>query len=460
MAQWQSLPGILDPIPINKFLGVNRLDPFSIPEGAATSLKNFTSSAFPTLTVRPGFSNLGVAFGGAIVGLGVWKDTELHAVGGGTWNKWTGSAWSAVLASSLSTTAQWSFCNFKGSFSGINLLGVNGAVAKKYDGSTVSALANCPAGANYIDTHDNRVYVAVDFTLYYSALRKAEDWTTVKDSGSIVVETPDGENISGIKAGPKHLVVFKPQNMFKLYGTSYLDFELVQVSDKIGCVAGNTPIMVGNYLYFLGHDGIYRYAAGLPEKDFSLPIDWYVQNINMTYRSKACSGTDGRRLYMFLPIGTATEPSHGLEYDPVFNTWYVWELPHYPRSFAYFNEDWYGGDSAGQVHLMGGSDDAGTAISWEWISKPFGEDKLVRIKRWLKLWAEVEIPTGSTFNVYLSKEKDGNSDWTAVTYNTVDKRVIIPTDVVALANYVRIKLSGTGPVNIYEINRRLRELPL
>lgn len=464
MAFWRPLSGILDPIPLREFKGVSKLDAFSILESYATHAKNLTSKGYPALTVRPGFSNLGSAFAGAIVGLGVWKDAELHAIGGGEWKKWTGSAWSSLF-SGLSTTAQWSFCNFKGNFTGINLLGVNGEVARKYDGTSVTTLAGCPAGARYIDAHDNRVYVAVDYTVKYSALRNAEDWTTVEDAGEIAVETSFGENISGLKAGPGHVVVFLPHAMFELYGTGPINYKLEPVSEKVGCVSNQSALMVGGILYFLAHDGIYRYTGGTaPSKDFALPTQWYVDNINKAYRSKACAGTDGRRYYLALPIGSATEPSHVLEYDPVFGTWYVWELGCYPRAFAFMGEEWYLGDSSGQVRKMGGANDAGTAISWEWISKPFGEKSLAQPKNWYKLWIVVDLPTGSTMNVYLSKKAEGDADWTLVKSLTAasdiqNAKVIIPVETVANANWVRVKFSGTGPATIYEMTRQERLLP-
>jgi len=466
LAFWKSISGILKPIPLREFKGVNKLDAFSIFDSYATSLKNLTSTNFLALTVRSGFSSLGDSFGVVVIGLGVWKDAELHAIANGEWKKWDGAAWSAALASGLSTSAQWSFCNFQGNFADINLLAANGTDAvKKYDGSTVADLVNAPANANYIDAHDNRVYVAVGNSVKFSALRKAEDWTTVDDAGEIVVETSTGEAISGLKAGPGHVVVFMPHASFELYGTGPINYKLLPVSDKIGCVSNQSTLMVGNTLYFLAHDGIYRYTGGsAPRKDFALPVQWYIDNINKSNRHKACAGTDGKRYYLALPINSATEPNHVLEYDPVFETWYVWELGHYPRAFAYMNEEWYEGDSSGQVHKMGGTDDAGTAISWEWVSKPFGASSLAQPKQWYKLWIVCDLPSGSTLNVYLTKTAEGDSDWTLVRSLTANStiqssRVIIPVETVANANWVRVKFSGTGPATIYEMTRQERLMP-
>jgi hypothetical protein len=49
LAFWRPLSGILDPIPLREFKGVNKLDAFSIPESYATHVKNLTASGYPAL---------------------------------------------------------------------------------------------------------------------------------------------------------------------------------------------------------------------------------------------------------------------------------------------------------------------------------------------------------------------------------------------------------------------------
>jgi hypothetical protein len=452
-------------VTIRKFTGIDKRDAFSVGDGAATSMKNLTSSSPPTLTVRSGFSSIGTSFAAAILGLGVWKDTELHAIGNGTWKVWSGTAWGAALLSSISTTLPWSFCNFQGGFAAISLLGVNSALAKKYSGTTVTDLANCPAGANYIDAHDNRVYVAVASRVWASAFRDAENWTIGDldtDAWWGEVETPDGRDIVGMRAGYQHLTVFKPYHTFELFGTGSLNYRIQPVSEKVGCVSNSSIVTVGNIQYWVSHRGIERYSGGSPPKnDFSQPVNWYIENMNQTYKSKVCSGTDGKRLYVAVPVLTATEPSHVLEYDPEFGIWCVWELGHYPRVFAYMAEEWYNGDSAGVVHLMGGDDDAGTAISWNWISKPFGSGSTT--SEWFDLWAVVDVPIGSTMNIYLSGLPEGGGDWTLVKTITPSaaiqgRRVLLPIGDFLNANWLRMKLSGTGPASVYEWSRQERVL--
>ena len=468
MALWKAIKGVLNPISIREFKGVNKLDAFSISDGQFTSIKNMTASKYPAMTIRPGTLNIGANLTATILGLGVWKNEELHVIDdNGNWVKLLGDGnWGTTLESGLSAGDMWSFCNFKGNLSDINLIGANGSdPIKRYDGTNVSDLSGAPAGGNFIEQHDNRLYCAVENTVHFSALSKADDWTTVDDSGQIVAETQDGEEINGLKAGPGHLIVFKPHAIFELYGTGPINYDLTPVSEKIGCVSNASAVMVGGVLYFLSHRGIERYSGGLsPDNDFCLPVQWYLNNINATNRHKSCAGTDGKNLYMAIPLLTATEPSHILEYDTTFNVWYVWEMGNYPRIFTNFKEDFYYGDSAGQVHKFGGATDAGTAVSWHAISKPFGAGNLAQRRQWYNMWFVVDLPVGSTLNTYLSADAEGDSSWKLVKSLTAqssiqDTRVIIPVNTVANANWIRYKLSGTGPCTVHEVIRQERILP-
>lgn len=58
--------------------------------------------------------------------------------------KLNNGTWTTVL-SGLDTSAEWSFCNFQGNLSGINLIGANGVdPIKRYDGNTAQNLSGAP----------------------------------------------------------------------------------------------------------------------------------------------------------------------------------------------------------------------------------------------------------------------------------------------------------------------------
>lgn len=456
---------------INQFAGVSRLDPFSISPNKASAIKNLSSTLYPALSIKPGYSFLGAAIGTKILGLGVWKDTELHAVfNDGTWRKWTGAAWSAALASGLSATAEWSFCNFQGNLAGINLIGSNGVDAiKRYDGATVANLATAPAGGNFIEQHDNRLYCAVGNELHFSTLRIADDWTTVnlndEDPGTIVIETNNGELINGLKAGSGHIIVYKPSTTHELYGTSASDYRKVDVADDIGLVNNKCIVNLNGITYSMDYRGIYRYSGGSrPDKAFCIEVQKYVDDMNQTAKSKCCMGTDGLKLYVAIPVTSSTATDTILEYDPKYGTWFVWE-DESPLFMAKMGANWYLGDANARIYQRTGTSAAGTAISWRWVSKPFGAQSLSQKIRWYQAWVVANVPVGSTMSIYLSKLDSGDSDWTLVSAITAeavlnDSRLGIPTTTAANAQWIRLKIEGTGPCEIKEFTRDERTMPI
>ena len=450
-----------------EFRGVNKLDAFSIGEQYATDIKNLTSKAYPAMTVRPGFSLIGSAFPAALRGVGVWKDTELHAVANGVWSKWNGSAWT-TLASGLNTSAMWSFTNFKGNLADIGLIATNGVdPIKVYVSGSVSNLATAPAGGNFIEAYEDRLYCAVGQELRFSAYRMANDWTTVDgedtDAGYITVETPSGEAINGLRAGIGHVTIFKPSSIHELFGSSPSDYRVIPVTTEVGIINHNCSVVIGGIMYILDNTGIYRYAGGTPpRKDFSAPVQWYVDNMNAAAKQYACVGTDGKRLFVALPIESSTAPDTILEYDPDFGFWYVYKDAS-PLVMAKWQDTLVVGENSGKVRKLSGTTDDGAPITWHWVSKPFGSGSMNQKIRWYRMWLVVDVPVGSSINVYLSPSASGDNDWVlvkSITGNLQSVRIPIIPSQIANSNWIRLKLSGTGPVTIYEIDREQQELPI
>lgn len=462
--QWSELSGVMPPISIKTFRGESGLDKFSIEENFAIETKNLSANDYPAMETRPGFTLVGGARPNRISGLGSWKDSELQAISSGNWYRYRENSWNS-LASGLSTSARWSFCNFKGKYSNFHLLGSNGVdPVKKYNGTSVTNLSGAPLG-NYVDTHDGRVYLAIDNTVRFSALNDAEDWTDVDPyvgSGTIRINDERGRDIIGMKAGSEHLLAFFPNATYELFGTGPDDFRMIRVADDIGLISNQCVVSVNGVLYWADVNGIYYYTGGArPRKDFSLPVQKYIDGINKDYLHKCSAGTDGQRFYLSIPYGNATEPNVTLVYDPEYSgSWYVWRNMN-QLSFIRSNNEFYFGDVAGRVCRVGGATDNGAPIEWSWVSVPFGGTNANNIKLY-KLWVIADVPIGSTFNVLLS-DSDRGDDWTLAQSivpksNLQKQRIIVPVQHVSNALHFRIKLEGTGYVKIHEIVRTTRQM--
>lgn len=450
---YQPLSGIHSPVVKRVFQGVNTLDPLTIGEDFATSTKNI--DGYPYLETRKGFAVLGSDYG-KVIGMGVWKDQELHAIfSDGTWRKWEVNTWGQPLQFGLDVTKDWTFTNFLGKFTDMNLVASNGSQAKRYDGSAVHNLTS-PTNINYIETFSDRLFGAVGQTLHFSSWRDGNDWTTVNedqtDSGWVVVETSDGQDIVSVKPGIGHVTVFKRNSIHELYGYSPDSYEMRVVTLEIGAINNKSIINIGGTLYFMHDTGIYRYQGGTaPSESFSLPVAKYIENIDKGRTDEICASTDGRKLYFAIP-------DRMLVFDLLYEIWTVYEDTSPNVMTGWRNELYIGADRVYKTGLDS------NGVNYEWITKPFGAGSLAQKVRWYRMYIVADVPTGSTLHVHLSKTIEGN-DWTlAQTVNGADHiqqaRIIIPVTTVADANWVRVKLSGMGYVKIHEFTRQYREMPL
>ncbi|MHA7967688.1 hypothetical protein ACX93W_26600 [Paenibacillus sp. CAU 1782] len=468
MAYWGAIRGVGNPIPIRDFNGVYKPDDegFNLPDNLFTELINFGPSNAPGLTTRPGYSVIGQT-SERILGLGAWKDQELHVIfSDGTWQRWDVTGWS-LMTSGLSTTAEWTFCNFKGNLSDINLIASNGVdPIKRYDGSTVQNLAGAPSGGNFITTHSNRLYCAVGNFLRYSALNIATDWTTAGDAGAgeIQVNTTDGETINGLSAGNGYITVFKPSSMFELYGKGPQSYAMESIATDIGAASNKAITAYDQTVPIINRDGIYQYSGGMrPRREYSKPVQNYVNLSNKEQTAKCVAASSGEYIYFGIPYGSSTNNSRILQYYPLHQTWYTWDSIAVCQMIR-VGDKMYFGDESGRVLLLGGTTDNGTPITATAITKPFTSEAISRKMHWFKIWIVATIAAGSSLSVYISKYPSGE-DWILAKTLTANtnmqfQEMLVPTNSIADANAVRIKIVATGPVSIHEISRQLRELPM
>lgn len=468
MVYWKPLSGMSPPIPIREFSGVYNPDDegFNLSDNLFTELTNFCPDEHPAITTRPGYTVVGTFGTGPVTGLMSWKDTELHAVfSDGSWRRLNNDGSWTSLATGLNTSTDWSYANFKGNLSTINLIASNGVdPIKRYDGTTVQNLTNAPANANYVTTHSNRLYCVVGNVMNFCALNVPTDWTTVDDAGQIGLNTSIGETIVGLNAGNGHVTVFTPSTTHELYGKGPTSYSLDQIAADIGAT-GNKGIAVHDEtLPFISRDGAYIYSGGLrPKKDYATPVNNYITGMNAAQTNKCVAESDGKYIYYAIPYGSATQNNLILQFDPVHRTWFTWDniaVTQMVRVGAYF----YLGDAIGRVLRVGGTTDNGASITATAVSKPFTGDNISRKQHWLKIWLVASIESGSTLSIYVSGKASGD-DWTLAKTLTADsdiqyKEINIPTNAIYGANAVRVKIVATGVVTIHEISRQVRELPM
>lgn len=445
---------------IRQFNGVNKLDPLEIDPAYSPDTINRTINDQGQHATRPGYSVLGTAIGTRVLGLGVWKKIEIHAVfNDGTWRKWTGSAWSTPLASGLNTIAEWTFTNFKGDQADVCLFGTNGVdSARMYNGTTVSVLSGIPDGANYIAQFADRLWAAIGNELHASSYRMVGDWTTMvgddADAWEVIPETPDGETINGIITDFTKLVVTKPSAIFKLMGYAPSDYTMQRVSLSLGQFNNKSSAVLDGWLYSLASRGLTRYAGGTdPERDFSHRVAAYFNRLDATGKPFSALGTDGEKIYASLAVNGPT-PDTLIVYDPKRDTFFEWQGIS-ALHFIQFGSEFYIGDATGRVLKLGGTTDAGTPISWQHTSVPFTAESMAQKLRIMRFWLTVDLDNGSTMFVDLSKSVTPG-DWQNVGQMTAastiqSKPFYVQSSQVGLIDQLIYKLYGTGQAITHEI---------
>ncbi|MCL6479072.1 MAG: hypothetical protein K6T65_11770 [Peptococcaceae bacterium] len=459
---WRPLSGYRTSQNIGFGGGVNTYDPpHLILDNEASSMKNIMPYDAPLIRQRYPATILGSQQPSPIRLLTAYGPTELLQISGGILKRWSSPNWVDVYVGY--TANKFSTCNFNGK----TLISSQADGMTSYNGSTVSIIAAAPR-ANYITNHANRVYATgiqgrgkdVDFC----ALGNEGDWSSTGEAGagSITVEAPSGENNTGIAAlTGGRVVIFKSTSFHELFGTGPTNYEIIDRYYGIGCMAHDTIRTIRGFLYWLGLDGVYRWGgSGVPVK-ISDPIRDYIPEIfvgGLVYTHVA--GTDGR--FYFISLGNDIM----FAYDTDTGKW--WGPLEYGLGSVYTfgrltgtgDKGLYIGVDTGGTYRIDNPEFSGT-VPWEWVSKAYSDGVLSRDKQVLNAIITAEVYSGSTFNVYLSnriRNLNDGKDWYLVKSTTAEDlpqkvKVYISPTLMQPSEFYRIKLTGSGRVDIYGFDK-------
>lgn len=170
-----------------------------------------------------------------------------------------GTAWASDITIATQTT-----------FNNLDIIGVDGAgnVLKKWSGTgNIADLGGTPPEASMTCEHIGRLW-ANDKTrvdrIHYSETGDPEIWNGTGDSGGFDVRSGDGDSagITAIIPFKGDLIVFKRTKIYRIIGDAPETFEVVKISDSIGCVGPNAVADVdGNDIIFVSDRGVHSLVA-------------------------------------------------------------------------------------------------------------------------------------------------------------------------------------------------------
>jgi hypothetical protein len=208
-----------------------------------------------------------------------------------------------------------------------------------------------PTGLRLIKSFTNRLFAVGTGedrnTLYASDILDPEIWKT---TNSIIVGGDDGEDIIAIQ--PFYgfqIIVFKRNKIYLVdvtpsttttSGTSVLsltnsaaEWTVQTISNRIGCIAGRSVALVNKDVFFLANDGIRSISRSMAD-DFSTvgltisePVKDVIARINRSFVSTCNAAFHNNRYLLAIPLDSATNPSHILVYNSIFNCFEgLWEI--------------------------------------------------------------------------------------------------------------------------------------
>ena len=123
-------------------------------------------------------------------------------------------------------------------------------------------------GAEYVSVYKTTTFYAKGTNLYFTAPSTYDDFSAANGAGVINV----GQEITGLAVFREQLIIFTRNSIKRIVGSTIADFQLAPITDRIGCISGDTIQEVGGDVMYVAPDGVRLLSATDRIGDFGLDI--------------------------------------------------------------------------------------------------------------------------------------------------------------------------------------------
>jgi hypothetical protein len=247
--------------------------------GSATILQNFESSkegGYSKIKGFAKFSTTAVAGSGPILALKVISSGRIvvarkNASNVTEYYYGTGTTWTSMGARPLlGGKAKHVLYNLDGNDKVLFVDGNNYPATYNTSGNTLTAITGSTdvLGAENVAVFKDTAFYAKGNNLYFTAPFTVDDFSAANGAGSINV----ANEITGLAVFRDQLIVFTTDSIKRITGNTAADFQVSPITDRIGCVNGDTIQEVGGDIMYLAPDGIRLLSATDRIGDFGLDI--------------------------------------------------------------------------------------------------------------------------------------------------------------------------------------------
>ena len=250
--------------------------------GSATILQNFEPNkegGYSKIKGYEKFSTTAVTGSGPILALKVISSGRMVVARKnasnytqyyyGTGTTWTSMATSAGTNGGKARHAEF---NLDGDDKVVFVDGTNYPVVYNTSGNTATFMTSANStdvlGAEHVAVFKGTAFYAKGNNIYFTAPFTVDDFSAANGAGSINV----GNDVTGLVVFRDQLIIFTTGSIKRLTGNTSADFQVSPITDRIGCVNGDTIQEVGGDIMYLAPDGIRLLSATDRIGDFGLDV--------------------------------------------------------------------------------------------------------------------------------------------------------------------------------------------
>lgn len=289
---------------------------------------------------------------------------------------------------------------------------------------------------DYATVHYNRIFgikgsdVRASKPGQFKEMIHWEDFSgTALDSWAADVYSPG--DFTGITTYQDHVVFFKGDQMYELYGYIPSQFKILETA-KVGCIDYRSIAEVAGMLFFVNEKGVQVYTGGMPRT--------ISQKLNIQKLTSGVGIGDGRKYYISFD---------GTTY--IYDTWSQLWYPYLDKEIINFSKDdkdIYALASDGYIYKLESGDEQ---VEWMAETKIYDEGlfnkkylKAIRLKLKMDLDAELKVYVRVDEGDYRLRHYLKNTEL----YHKTHRESIIKIPMQRASNY-QIKLEGKGRAIVY-----------
>lgn len=286
---------------------------------------------------------------------------------------------------------------------------------------------------DFATVHYNRIFGIKGSDVRASKVGDFKEWEdfsgTALDSWAADVASPG--DFTGITTYQDHVVFFKGDQMYELYGYIPSQFKILETA-KVGCIDYRSIAEVAGMLFFVNEKGVQVYTGGMPRT--------ISQKLNIQKLTSGVGIGDGRKYYISFD---------GTTY--IYDTWNQLWYPYLDKEIINFSKDdkdIYALASDGYIYKLESGDEQ---VEWMVETKVYDEGmfnkkylKALRLKLKMDIGAELKVYVKVDEGDYKLRQYINNTEL----YHRTHRESIIRIPMQRAANY-QIKIEGKGKTIIY-----------